>query len=88
MSSARVTVRVQPRASGDELLGVLDGVLCVCVCAPAVDGRANRALCRVIARETGVAPLRVTIVHGERSREKVVRVEGLDRAAVHEAFTR
>lgn len=87
MTETRITVRLQPLAATDELLGVRDGVLRARVRALAVDGRANRALCRLIAREIGLAPSRVTIVRGERSREKIVRVEGLDQAAVDEAIT-
>jgi uncharacterized protein (TIGR00251 family) len=86
MTDARITVRLQPRASKDELLDVRDGVLRARVRAPAAGGRANRALCRLIAQDAGVAPSRVTIVHGVRSREKVVRVEGLDQTALHEAI--
>jgi uncharacterized protein YggU (UPF0235/DUF167 family) len=46
---------------------------------PAVEGRANRALVRAIAAEFGVAPSRVHVVAGERGRDKVVEVEGVDR---------
>jgi uncharacterized protein (TIGR00251 family) len=87
MTDARIMVRLQPRAGGDELVGVRDGVLRARVSAPAHDGRANRALCRLIARAIRVAPSRVTIVSGERSREKLVRIDGLDQAALHEALT-
>jgi uncharacterized protein (TIGR00251 family) len=87
MTAARIRVRLQPRAHADELVGVRDGVLRARVCAPAVDGRANRALCRLIARQAGVAPSRVTIVRGERSRDKVVEVDGVDQAVLYEALT-
>ena len=50
--------------------------------APPVEGAANRALCRLIARTVGVAPSRVAVVRGERSRDKVVRVEGLSERAL------
>jgi uncharacterized protein YggU (UPF0235/DUF167 family) len=58
------------------------------VTAPPVDGRANDALRRLIADRAGVAPSRVTVVRGEKSREKVVRVEGLDEAVLHERLAR
>ncbi len=63
-----------------------DGVLQAKVTAPPVDGKANRALCRLIAERVGVAPSRVSVVRGEKSREKLVRVEGLDRARTLEAL--
>jgi uncharacterized protein len=79
-------VRLQPRASRDEIAGVRDGVLVVRVTAPPVDGAANAALCRLIAKRAGVAPSRVSVVRGERSRDKRVRVEGADHAALLRAL--
>lgn len=65
-----------------------DGVLQAKVTAPPVDGKANRALCKLIAKHVGVAPSRVSVVRGEKSREKLVRVEGMDEAALREALER
>jgi len=79
-------VRLQARARGDELVGIRDGVLVARVSAPPVDGRANRALCRLIARRAGVAPSKVTVLRGGRSRDKLVRVEGIDSAALRDAL--
>lgn len=62
----------------DELVGLRDGVLHVRVSARPVDGRANLVLRRLIARRVRVAPSRVMIVRGERSREKLVRIDGID----------
>ena len=55
-----------------------DGVLQAKVTAPPVDDKANRALCKLIAKRVGVAPSRVSVARGEKSRDKVVRVEGVD----------
>jgi uncharacterized protein len=52
------------------------------VTAPPVDGRANDALRRLIARRAGVAPSRVTLVRGEKSRDKTLSVEGVDPATL------
>lgn len=84
-SKARISIRVQPGARREEVVGVVDGVLLLRVNAPAHDGRANRALCRLLAKRLGVAPSRVTIVRGERSREKLVEVDGVDQATVDRA---
>lgn len=81
-------VRVRARARADELVGFRGDVLVARVSAPPLDGRANRALCRLIARRAGVATSRVTIVRGERSRDKLVRVDGLDQSALHDALRR
>jgi uncharacterized protein (TIGR00251 family) len=85
-AEARIEVRLQPRASRDELLGLRDGVLHARVSAPPVDGQANRALCRLIAAHAGVAPSRVEIVRGERGRSKLVRVEGVALPALLDAL--
>jgi uncharacterized protein YggU (UPF0235/DUF167 family) len=65
-----------------------DGVLIARVSAPPVDGRANDALCRLVARALKLAPSRVAVIHGERSRTKVVRVQGVSAAAVADALRR
>jgi uncharacterized protein (TIGR00251 family) len=46
------------------------------VTAPPVDGRANAALCKLLARHYGVAPSKVSVVRGETSRDKLVRIDG------------
>jgi uncharacterized protein len=84
--SAQIAVRLQPRASTNALAGRRDGVLVARVTAPPVDGRANAALCKLIARAAGVAPSRVSIVGGASSRQKLVRVQGLDEAALGRAL--
>jgi uncharacterized protein (TIGR00251 family) len=86
MTDARIMVRLQARARTDELIGVRDRVLLARVSAPPVDGRANRALCRLIARRAGVAPSMVTIVRGERARDKLIRVDGIDPSALNAAL--
>jgi uncharacterized protein (TIGR00251 family) len=87
-TEARIEVRLQPRASRDEVLGMRDGVLHARVSAPPVEGQANRALCRLIAARAGVAPSRVEIVRGERGRSKLVRVEGIALPALLDALAR
>jgi len=62
------------------------GALLVRVTAPPVDERANRALCRLIARCAGVAPSNVTIVRGGHGRDKLVEVAGLDERTLNTAL--
>lgn len=77
MSSVRITVRAHPGASKERLEWAGE-VLHVWVTARAVEGAANRALLRAIARSLGVRPSAVRLVSGERSRDKAVDVEGLE----------
>jgi hypothetical protein len=84
--SAELQVRLQPRARREEIAGERDGRVLVRVTAPPVDGRANAALCRLVARAVGVAPSAVTVVRGHGARDKTVRVEGADGAAVRAAL--
>ncbi len=72
-----IRVRVQPRASRDELAGWLEDTLRVRVTAPPLDGRANAAVRGLIARAAGVPPSAVGIIAGERGRDKLVAVAGL-----------
>jgi len=83
---AEIRVRLRPRGKSDELIGFREGVLQARVSAPPVEGRANRALCRLIAKRLGVAPSKVSVVRGEKSRDKVVRVEGLEAATLADAL--
>jgi hypothetical protein len=79
-------VRLQPRGRRDEVVGEREGAIVIRVTAPPVDGKANEALCRFVAKAVGVAPSRVSVVRGHASRDKVVRVEGIDVAALHSAL--
>ncbi len=78
VESCEIAVRLTPRARVNEIAGERDGVLLVRVTAPPVDGRANTALCRLIAKRAGVGVRSVSIVRGANAREKVVRVEGIN----------
>ncbi len=82
MPSAIITVRVQPRARVDQVVTVRNGVLVVRVTAPPLDGRANEAVCRLLATALAVRSSNLRIIRGERAREKSVAVEGLDQADV------
>lgn len=88
MESGEVTVRLTPRARSNEIFGERDGMLLARVTAPPVDGRANEALCRLIAKRAGIGVSRVSVVRGLRLREKVVRVEGIGSHELRSALAR
>lgn len=75
-------VRVQPRASRDEIAGVMEGALKIRLCAPAVENRANEALVEFLASLLKTSKSAVRIRSGEQSRTKRVEVFGVTRQQV------
>jgi uncharacterized protein (TIGR00251 family) len=75
-----VTIRVYvaPRSSASKVVGEHNGALKVALTAPPVEGAANKALVDLLAKLLGVPKGAVTIVSGETSRNKTVRVDGVD----------
>jgi uncharacterized protein len=73
-----IEVLVVPRASRSRIAGVQDGRLKVQLAAPPVDGAANAALVELLAEACGVRRGAVTVVAGQASRRKRVRIEGGD----------
>ncbi len=75
--SVRFAVRVQPRASRSEIVGVHGDALKVRLTAPPVDGAANAALVELLAAALGVPRRAVRVVGGATSRGKIVEVDGV-----------
>lgn len=82
MSSTRLKVYIQPRASKSEVAGMHDGILKIRVAAPAVDNAANEALVEFVAEALGVAKRSVQIVAGTASRRKVLEIAGVTDDAI------
>lgn len=72
-----IDIRVIPRAGRAGLAGTRAGALLVRLHAPPVDSAANAELIEVVSEALGVPRRAVTIVAGERSRLKRVRVDGV-----------
>ena len=72
-----IDVRVIPRAGRSGFSGLRDGALVVRLAAAPVDGAANDELIALLARALHVPKRDITIVSGERSRSKRVRVAGM-----------
>ncbi|MTI13519.1 DUF167 family protein, partial [Sansalvadorimonas verongulae] len=69
-----LSCHLQPRASRDEFSGLHGESLKVRIKAPPVEGKANAYLVKFIARQFGVSKRDVTIISGELSREKRLRI--------------
>ena len=76
-SSIILQVRLQPRASKNEIAGTMEGALKVRVQAPALEDRANAALCEYLAELLKTPKSAVRILGGERSRTKRVEIHGV-----------
>ena len=83
-----LAVRVQPRASRDEVVGEMDGALKVRLQAPAVENRANDALCEYLAALLKTPKSAVRILSGERSRIKRIEIRGVTKLQVLALLTR
>lgn len=70
-------VKVQPRASKDEIAGEMSGALKVRLRAPAVEDRANEALVEFLAQLLKTPKSAVRILSGERSRTKRIEIRGV-----------
>jgi uncharacterized protein len=85
-SSATLCVRVTPRSSKEEVAGFEGGVVRIRLNAPPVEGKANEALVRFLAKAVGVPKNRIALVTGEKGRNKIVRVDGITREALMAAL--
>jgi uncharacterized protein (TIGR00251 family) len=79
-----LVVRVTPRASKSEVLGMIEGQLKVKIAAPPVDGAANAELIKLLAKYFSVPKRSVQLVSGETSRLKKIRVVGLSQLEINE----
>ena len=80
-------VRLTPRASRDQIVGPHGDALAVKVTAPPVDGRANLALRRLIAKAIGIPLRRVELARGAKGRAKVLLLRGLAAAEAAKRLT-
>jgi uncharacterized protein (TIGR00251 family) len=74
---AQLRIRVQPKAASNRVVFDDAGGIRVAVTAPPSDGEANRAVCAVVAKQLGLAKSNVTVERGQRSRDKVIQINGL-----------
>ena len=73
-------VRVVPRASKSEIVGEHNGALKIRIAAPPVDGAANAELIKILSKRFGVTKNAVEITGGQTSKQKQVRISGVNHA--------
>ena len=82
--AVKLAVRIQPRASKNEILHGENGELKIRLTAPPVEGAANEALVKFLSGIFKLPKSSIAIVSGMKSRSKVVRIEGVTEAQVGE----
>ncbi len=81
-ASCRLEVKVIPGASRDEVAGTMGNAVKIKLRAPPVEGRANEALIAFLADQLDLPRRAFSLVHGDTSRQKLLRIDGLDLATV------
>ena len=84
----RLSLKVVPGSSRDEVVGWLGDALKVKVKAPPEKGRANQAVVALLADRLRIDPSSIAVVSGHGSPAKVVAVDGMNDEAIRQAFPR
>ena len=69
-----INLRIQPRASHNEIVGPMGNALKIRLTSPPVDGKANEYLRRFLSDLCGVSKAQVTVISGDTSRMKRIRI--------------
>ncbi|MDT8273405.1 MAG: DUF167 domain-containing protein [Desulfomonilia bacterium] len=88
--STIIALKIIPHADRDAFDEIRENRLVVRLRAPAVDGKANTALVKFFSKRFGLAKSRISIIQGEKSRTKIVSLEGIEPQAIRSLleFTR
>lgn len=78
------TVRVQPRASRDQIAGEISGAIKIRLQAPALENRANQALIEFLAQLLKTPKSAVRLLSGERSRTKRLEIRGVTKRQIEQ----
>ena len=77
MEEIILKVYLQPKSSKNEIVGSYRDGIKVRITAPPIEGKANEALIRFLAKEFLISPSRIEILKGSRSREKTLKISGV-----------
>lgn len=84
MSSIELNVRVIPNASRDAIVGWHAGALKIKTAVAPESGKANQAICELLAKRLGLPKRAVSVLRGQTSQMKCLQVEGLTEAELGE----
>jgi uncharacterized protein (TIGR00251 family) len=82
------SIKVHPRAHKNSITGTTGDALKLSLTAPPVDGKANQAVIEFFADLFEISRSSVTIASGESSRQKAVRIAGVNRQTVEERLVK
>jgi uncharacterized protein (TIGR00251 family) len=74
---ARILVQVYPNAAGNEITGLINGVLRVKISAPPAKGKANKELLAFLCRCLALSKDRIGIIKGHTTRNKIIAIDGM-----------
>ena len=69
---------IQPRSSKNKICGLRGESLKIRLTSPPVDGAANKMCVKLLAKQLSIAPSQIIIVSGQKGRNKIIRIEGMD----------
>ncbi len=81
-ATTRLKVKVVPNASRDQVVGMLGDAVKIKVAAPPESGKANKAVCQLVARSLGLAGREVAVVAGAGQPNKTLAITGLSADAI------
>ena len=86
METVNLSVHATPKSSKNAFMGWRDGVLCLKITAPPVEGAANEAIIKFLAKELKIKKSQITLAKGEKSREKRFELTGISPEDIYKIF--
>lgn len=80
----RLKLRIVPNAKRNEVTGVHGDALKIKIAAPALEGKANEALIEFVAEKLALHRRDITLISGDKSRDKLIEIAGLDATEARE----
>jgi len=84
---AIIRVYIIPNAKIDKVVGERGDAIKIKLRAPALEGKGNAALRSFLAEELNISQRAIVLEQSQRSRDKVVRIDGLSEEAIHRSLT-
>jgi uncharacterized protein len=82
----KISVKVQPNAGRNEVVGLKGSIWKIKVAAPPEKGKANKELIEFLSDTLGVRKTSIMILKGETSHNKILGIEGIDQNEVEAAL--